>query len=100
MWATGLRVLLGLLPFWLLLFELVAIRGSAELIGANPPAVAGLPLGMLFVVLALLVMALGVVVLARSSPVVALVGFIFLTVPATMLMIVGPAFALASLWGM
>jgi hypothetical protein len=45
MWLTAARALLGLLPLWILLYELTAIRGWGQFLGTNPPAIAGLPTG-------------------------------------------------------
>jgi hypothetical protein len=99
-WLTAVRVLLGLLPLWILLLELVTVPRTLDLAGANPPAIAGLPFGILLIAAALMIMAVGVVVVGRSRPILALLGFILFTVPATLLMIVGPVLPIALLWGM
>jgi hypothetical protein len=62
------RVLLGLLPLWILLFELIAFPESMDPVTANPPAVAGLPAGVIFVGIALAVMAVGIEVLHVVKP--------------------------------
>ena len=89
--AVG-RVLLGLLPFWILLFELIAFPGSMDPVTANPPAVAGLPAGIVLVGAALAIMAIGVVALRRAaSNRSMLLAFLGLTVPASAVMVVAPA---------
>jgi hypothetical protein len=86
------RLLLGLLPLWILLFELIAFPGSVDPLGDNPPAVAGLPAGVLLVGAALAVMAIGIVALRRASSTrSALLAFLGLTVPAATVMVVSPA---------
>lgn len=89
------RVLLGLLPLWILLFELIAFPGSMDPIGALPPAVAGLPGGIVLVGAALAVMAIGVVALRRASSTRStLLAFLGLTVPAAAVVVVAPALIL------
>lgn len=89
--AVG-RVVLGLLPLWILLFELIAFPTSMDSVTANPPAVVGLPAGVILVVAALAVMAIGIEVLRRaSSSRVALLAFLGLTVPAAAVVVVAPA---------
>jgi hypothetical protein len=89
------RVLLGLLPLWILLFEVIAFPGSIDPTGANPPAMAGLPLGILLVGVALAVMAIGVVALRRaSSALSALLAFAFFTMPSAAVVAVAPALIL------
>lgn len=92
--AVG-RILLGLLPLWILLIWLIAYPGSMDLIGANPPAVVGLPAGILLVGAALAVMALGIVGLRRASSTRStLLAFLWLTAPAAAVMVVAPALVL------
>jgi hypothetical protein len=89
------RVLIGLLPLWILTFELIAFPESVEPIGANPPAVAGLPVGILLVGAALAVMVIGVVALRRASSTRStLLAFLGLTVPAAAVTAVAPALVL------
>ena len=91
-----LRVLLGLLPLWILLFEAIAFPGSMDPVTANPPAVAGLPAGVLLVGAALVVMAIGVEVLRRTSSTTSmLLAFLGLTVPAAAVIVVAPALILS-----
>ena len=86
------RVLLGLLPLWILLFELIAFPRSMDAVFANPPAVAGLPAGVIFLGIALAVMAIGVVALRRTSSIGSmLLALLGLTVPAAVVVVVAPA---------
>jgi hypothetical protein len=92
--AAG-RVVAGLLPLWILLFQLIAFPGWMDPVLANPPEVVGLPGGVLLVVAALAVMAIGIEVLRRtSSNRTALLAFLALTVPAAAVVIVAPALVL------
>jgi len=89
------RVLLGLLPLWILVIRLVAFPGSMDPVTANPPAMAGLPLGVVLVGVALAVMAIGVVALRRaSSNRSALLAFVGLTLPSAAVVVVAPALLL------
>jgi hypothetical protein len=89
------RVLLGLLPLWVLLIELTAFPRFMDPVGANPPAVLGLPLGIVLVGGAMAVMAIGVVALRRaSSNRSALLAFVSLTLPSAVLVIAAPALVL------
>jgi hypothetical protein len=66
-----------------------------DLVGFNPPDVAGLPAGIVLVFVALAVMAIGVVALRRaSSNRSALLAFVGLTLPAAAVMVVGPGLIL------
>jgi hypothetical protein len=88
-------LLLGLLPLWILVYEVVAAPRAIEAVGANPPAVAGLPVGLLLVGAALAIMAVGVVVIHRtSSPWSKLAAFVCLTVPAAVVMVAAPVLTL------
>jgi len=89
------RVLLGLLPLWILLFGLVAFPVYMEPMFLNPPATLGLPLGVVLVAAALAVMAIGVVALNRaSSNRSAQLAFVGLTLPAAIVIVVAPALIL------
>jgi hypothetical protein len=101
------RVALGLLPLWLLVYLHFTVPPWFDLLSSNPPAVAGMPAGLLLVAAALVVMGIGVVVLARTSSARSLiVTLLGLTVPAAVVVaiaavIVGIASILgdkASLW--
>ena len=86
------RVLIGLLPLWILTVELIAFPQYLETIGENPPAVAGLPAGILLVGAAVAVMVIGVVALRRASSTRStLLAFLGLTVPAAAVIVVAPA---------
>jgi hypothetical protein len=90
-----LRILAGLLPLWILVFEAIAFPGFMDPAFANPPAIAGLPAGVILVAAALAVMAIGVEVLRRSSSTrSALVAFLGLTVPAAAVVVATPALIL------
>jgi hypothetical protein len=89
------RVLIGLLPLWILLIRLIAVPGSMDPVRSNPSAVARLPAGILLVGAALAVMAIGVVALRRASSTrSALLAFLGLTVPAAAVMVLAPALGL------
>jgi hypothetical protein len=93
--GSAWRVVLGLLPQWILLIRFIVAPGSIDSIFANPPAVAGLPGGVVLVAAALAVMAIGVDILRRtSSNTTALLAFAFLTVPSAAVMIVAPTLVL------
>jgi hypothetical protein len=88
-------LVLGLLPLWILVYEVVAAPRAIEAVGSNPPAVAGLPVGFILVAIGLLVMAVGVVVLGRiSSTRWTVLAFLGLTVPATVLVVIAPVLIL------
>jgi hypothetical protein len=90
--STVVRVLLGLLPIWILLVQAIAFPGWMDPVFANPPEMAGLPAGVVLVAAALAVMAIGVEVLRRaSSNRVALLAFLGLTAPAAAVVVVAPA---------
>ena len=92
--AVG-RVLLGLLPLWILLILLIAFPGFMDPIVYIPPAIAGLPLGIVVVGAALVVMAIGVVALRRaSSNRSAMLAFVGLTLPSAFVMALTPALTL------
>jgi hypothetical protein len=89
------RVLLGLLPLWILLIRLIASPGSMDPVTSNPPEVVGLPAGVVLVAGALAVMAIGIEVLRRaSSNGVALLAFLGLTLPSAALIVAAPALIL------
>jgi hypothetical protein len=89
------RYVLGLLPLWILLVLAFAFPGSVDPITANPPALLGLPLGVVLVFVALAVMAVGIVALRQaSSSRSTLIALLVLTVPAAVLIVVAPALIL------
>ena len=94
---SGGRVLVGLLPVWIYLVRLIAAPASLDPAFANPPAFAGLPLGVILLGVALLVMAIGVEILRRSSSNrTTLLTFVGLTLPSAVLVVVTPALVLMS----
>jgi hypothetical protein len=89
------RVLLSLLPLWVVLVRSIVAPGANEPLFANPPAMFGLPLGFPLLALALSVMAMGVAVTARATSMRSTIfTFAFLTAPATALATMAPAIIL------
>jgi hypothetical protein len=92
----ALRVLIGFLPLWVLLFLLVAAPNFMAPMFANPPEVYGLPAGVVILAIALTVMAIGVAILGRtSSPKAAIVTVVGFTAPSLILLVMAPAMILA-----
>jgi hypothetical protein len=90
-----LRVLLGLLPLWIILVLVVAAPGFMDPIFSKPPEAFGLPGGVVFLGCALAVMAVGVVVLWRTtSRAAAILALACLTLPAVVLSVLAPAIVL------
>jgi hypothetical protein len=89
------RMLLGLLPLWIILALVIAVPGFMDPIFSKPPEAFGLPLGVVSLGCALSVMGVGVVVLWRTtSRAAAILAFACLTVPAAMLSVLAPAIVL------
>jgi hypothetical protein len=89
------RILLALLPLWVFLGRAVAVPRAAEPIFANPPAMLGLPFGFMLLAFSFALMAVGAVVMARTtSRKSAIYTFAFLTAPSTALVILAPAIML------
>jgi hypothetical protein len=89
------RVLLSLLPLWVVLVRSIVAPGANEPLFANPPAMFGLPLGFPLLALAFSVMAIGVVVTARATSMRSTIfTFAFLTAPAIALAALAPAIIL------
>jgi hypothetical protein len=89
------RVLLALLPLWVLLVRSIVAPGANEPLFANPPAWYGLPFGLTVVAIALALMIIGVVLMARSTSMrSAIYTFAFVTAPATALVVLAPAIIL------
>jgi hypothetical protein len=86
---------LALLPLWVGILLRVAAPGFLDPLFLNPPAVLGLPAGMVAIFGAGLLMALGVVAM-RSTRSVALrtAAFALLTLPALALVVFAPALIL------
>ena len=92
---TGPIVLLGLLPMWVLGFLSVAAPDFTDPLFANPPAIAGLPGGVVGLVIAMVWMLLGLALLREStSDLVRVAVFVVFTVPATAFVLLGPALVL------
>jgi hypothetical protein len=90
------RAVLGLLPAWVFLILVAVSPHLMDPILENPPGIVGLPLGILILAAALVVMASGLVVLRRASSVMSMIlGFVGLTLPATVVVILAPALVLA-----
>jgi hypothetical protein len=89
------RVLLGLLPLWILVFLLVAAPGFMDPVFDAGVTVAGIPAGMVVVVIGLIVMVVGVQILRRTSSwTSALLAFLCLTAPSTIVVVLAPAMIL------
>jgi hypothetical protein len=90
--ARGPRVLLALLPVWLLLSLTLISPGFMDPVFANPPGVLGVPFGVAVVFVALSWMALGILTLWRvsSTPAVTL-AFVAFTAPAALAVVLAPA---------
>jgi hypothetical protein len=85
-----------LLPAWVFLILVAVSPHLMDPILENPPGIVGLPLGILILAAALVVMASGLVVLRRASSVTSMIlGFVGLTLPATVVVILAPALVLA-----
>jgi hypothetical protein len=85
-------VLLALLPLWVLLVRSIVAPGANEPLFANPPAWYGLPFGLTVVAIALALMIIGVVLMARRTSMrSAIYTFTFVTAPATALVVLAPA---------
>lgn len=96
--GQGPKVLLGLLPLWLLVFSLLAAPGFMEPAFENPPAVLGAPLGLVLLAIAMALTAIGVAALRRvSSPAAASAVVLCFTVPAILLIVLTPATVLVVL---
>jgi hypothetical protein len=83
----------ALLPFWgALILSLLLPEYFYIGLGWRPPAVLGLPLGFVMLFVAVVLAGLGfLALLASRSAVWSLLSFVFLTVPATLLVILTPA---------
>jgi hypothetical protein len=89
------HVLLALLPLWVLLVRSIVAPGANEPVFANPPAWYGLPFGLTVVAIALALMIIGVVLMARSTSMrSAIYTFAFVTAAATALVVLAPAIIL------
>jgi hypothetical protein len=83
---------LALLPLWILLFAPITAPSFFSPVLENPPGIAGMPAGLTIQAFALLLMALGVAVVRRtSSRTATILAFAFLTLPAAAVVILAPA---------
>ena len=86
------RVMLGLMPIWLLLFLSIATPGFMDPLFANPPELVGLPLGVFVIVASVGLTLMGLILLRRTeSDLVVVMTFLLFTIPATLLLVLGPA---------
>ncbi len=84
-------LLVGLLPLWIYAYQLVAAPRAIDTLFSNPPALAGLPLGVLLDAIALLAMAAGIIALRRaSSTAMTVAAVLCLTVPAAVVVAAAP----------
>jgi len=89
---SGPRLLLGLLPFWVLLFFTLLAPGFTDPLFASPPAIFGLPAGLFVIAAALGLMLAGTWLIQRAeSDVGMLLAFVLFTIPALMVIFFGPA---------
>lgn len=96
--TRGAVIALALLPLWLLLFLSLAAPGFMDPMFANPPAVVGLPAGIVLLALAMAWMAIGVaLILSTWSALGWAVAIVLFMVPAMAAVILGPAVILIAL---
>ena len=89
------RVVLGLLPFWLFLGHRMVGPTARDPFVAEPPEVAGLPIGVIALGLAFGLMALGIAALLRfGSMRAAIITLVLVTLPAVPLVVVTPGLIL------
>jgi hypothetical protein len=82
----------SLLPLWLTAILLVLAPKFFAGVLANPPALLGLPLGVVLLAVAAALTVLGfLVVRGSTSPIVSAVAFTVLTLPAVFIVIFTPA---------
>ena len=88
-------VVLTTLPFVLWVALSILAPGFMDPIYANPPAIAGIPAGIVILGGAFLLAGLGVLIADRTrSDLVALLAFLFLSIPAMVVIILLPAIIL------
>ncbi len=86
------RLMLGLMPIWLLLFLSIATPGFMDPLFANPPELVGLPLGIFVIVGSVALTVMGLMLLRRTeSDLVVVITFLLFTIPAALLLVLGPA---------
>jgi hypothetical protein len=88
----GPRLVVGLLPVWVLVLFSFAVPGYMDPMYANPPSIAGLPAGVVLIAAAIFLTIVGVEITRRVESDLA-VAFVWLlvTIPATALILIGPA---------
>jgi hypothetical protein len=80
------------LPFVLTVALMVLASGYLDPLFANPPAIAGLPMGVVFLFIALVWAVLGVLVVWGARSTARIIGALLVfTLPASMAIILGPA---------
>ena len=89
--SQGPRVLIGLVPLWILLYFIIAAPGFVEPLFTAPPAVLGAPAGLVILGVALALMLLGVQIMRRAPIGLALAAFLLCTVPSIVMIVFGPA---------
>jgi hypothetical protein len=87
----SVRVLIGLLPLWILLFFVLAAPAFTEPLFNTPPTVLGAPAGLVVIGVALALMLLGIQIMRRGSDALAVAAFALCTVPSIVLIVFGPA---------
>jgi hypothetical protein len=91
----GLWILLGVLPAWVALFLLVAAPNYSSAIFLTPPAILGLPAGLVVATFAILWAVIGFVVIVNaSSMTVRIVAFMLFTVPTSLVLLLVPGMIL------
>lgn len=96
----GPRLVIGLLPVWVLIVLSFAAPGFLDPMYANPPAFAGLPAGVVIIAAALVLTIVGVEILRRSeSDITTVLVWLLFTVPALAVILLGPAAILMVLNG-
>lgn len=90
--AEGPKLLLGLLPIWLLGFFQLAAPYFLEPALAGSPVVAGLPIGLTLLGVVVILTAVGVLAMRRAvSTRGVLLAFLLLTCPAVFVLVLTPA---------
>lgn len=88
----GRRSVVGLLPVWVLISFSFAVPGFMDPMYANPPAIAGLPAGVVLIAAALFLTIVGVEITRRvESDIATAFVWLLVTMPATALILLGPA---------
>lgn len=86
------RIVLGLLPLWLLIFFALAAPGFMDPMFANPPAIAGMPAGVFVLVVAMVLTFASLMFLRQTrSDLATVLVFLVFTIPAMALILFGPA---------